>query len=68
MGLYTKLGFCLEPDEPLVVANSKMEGRVDIAHYYMDHRLIPKPLKKNRATQTVLQDMSTALSGKKVSL
>ena len=35
-------GFCLEPEEILVVANRRMEGSVDLAHYYMDLRLVPK--------------------------
>jgi len=36
------VGFALEPEEILVVANLEMEESVDIAHYYMDRRLIPK--------------------------
>ena len=35
-------GFCLQPEEVLVVANSRMAGSVDLAHYYMDQRAIPK--------------------------
>ncbi len=34
--------FGLEPKEILVVANRNMEGSVDLAHYYMDRRRIPK--------------------------
>lgn len=34
--------FSLEPEEILVVANRKMEGSIDLAHYYMERRLIPK--------------------------
>jgi len=34
--------FGLESEEILVVANRNMEGSVDLAHYYMDRRLIPK--------------------------
>jgi uncharacterized protein (TIGR03790 family) len=37
-----KVGFALEPEEILVVANLEMEESVDIAHYYMDRRLIPR--------------------------
>jgi uncharacterized protein (TIGR03790 family) len=35
-------GFTIEPEEILVVANLEMEESVDIAHYYMDRRLIPR--------------------------
>ncbi len=35
-------GFCLEPKEILVVANQNIEGSVEIAHFYMDQRSIPK--------------------------
>jgi uncharacterized protein (TIGR03790 family) len=34
--------FGLEPEDILVVANQNMEGSVDLAHYYMDRRRIPK--------------------------
>ncbi len=34
--------FGLEPEEILVVANRRMEGSEEIAHYYMDRRRIPK--------------------------
>ncbi len=34
--------FSLEPEEILVVANRRMEGSREIAHYYMDRRRIPK--------------------------
>ena len=39
---YAIPGLCLEPEEILVVANRRMKGSVDLAHYYMDRRLIPK--------------------------
>lgn len=32
----------LEPNEIMVVANQRMEGSVELAHYYLDRRLIPK--------------------------
>lgn len=39
---YARPGYCLEPEEVLVVANQKIEGSVEIAHYYMDRRHIPE--------------------------
>jgi uncharacterized protein (TIGR03790 family) len=35
-------GLCLTSEEVLVIANRRMEGSLDLAHYYMDRRLIPK--------------------------
>jgi hypothetical protein len=35
-------GFCLAPEEILIVADRKMEGSVDLARFYMARRLIPK--------------------------
>jgi uncharacterized protein (TIGR03790 family) len=32
----------LEPNEIMVVANRRMDGSVELAHYYMDRRLVPK--------------------------
>ena len=40
--LYAVPGFCLQPEEVLVVANQKMAGSVTLAHYYMKKRKIPK--------------------------
>jgi len=34
--------FSLEPEEILVVANQRMAGSVDLAHYYMERRSIPR--------------------------
>ncbi len=34
--------FSLEPEEILVVANRRMTGSIDLAHYYMERRSIPR--------------------------
>ncbi len=39
--LYAVPGFCLQPEEVLVVANKKMAGSVALARYYMGKRKIP---------------------------
>ncbi len=39
--LYAVPGFCLQPEEVLVIANQEMVGSVDLAGYYMKKRKIP---------------------------
>jgi uncharacterized protein (TIGR03790 family) len=42
VGFLQGKGFCLEPEEILVVANRRMAKSIDIAKYYMDNRSIPE--------------------------
>ena len=39
--LYAVPGFCLQPEEVLVIANQEMAGSVDLARYYMKKRKVP---------------------------
>lgn len=45
-------GFCLEPDEVLVIANSRAAGSLELARFYMERRGIPRDQLVELATVT----------------